>query len=58
MAIISDIFTQQRLTLSNAKITTNGEKAEDFFILTNEKGTALSVEERRLLQLKLEAGLN
>ncbi|KGQ60365.1 protein-PII uridylyltransferase [Gallibacterium anatis 7990] len=58
LAIISDIFTQQRLTLSNAKITTNGEKAEDFFILTNEKGIALSAEERRLLQLKLEAGLN
>lgn len=57
LAMISDIFTEQQLTLANAKITTNGEKAEDFFILTNLKGVALTTEERRLLQLKLEAGL-
>lgn len=57
LAMISDIFTEQQLILANAKITTNGEKAEDFFILTNLKGVALTTEERRLLQLKLEAGL-
>ena len=28
----------------------SGEKAEDFFILTNEKGTALTEEERGLLE--------
>lgn len=57
LAMISDIFTEQQLSLANAKITTNGEKAEDFFILMNHKGSALTIEERRLLQLKLEAGL-
>ena len=57
LAMISDIFTEQQLTIANAKITTNGEKAEDFFILTNGKGNALTAEERRLLQLKLESGL-
>ena len=50
LAQISQIFTELKLNLWNAKITTVGEKAEDFFILTNEKGTALTEEERRLLE--------
>ncbi|MFC0308471.1 bifunctional uridylyltransferase/uridylyl-removing protein GlnD [Gallibacterium trehalosifermentans] len=57
LAMISDIFTEQQLSLMNAKITTNGEKAEDFFILMNQKGISLTTEERRLLQLKLESSL-
>ena len=39
-----------KLNICNAKITTVGEKAEDFFILTNENGIALSEEERGLLE--------
>ena len=50
LAQISQIFTELKLNLCNAKITTVGEKAEDFFILTNEKGTALTEEERGLLE--------
>ena len=50
LAQISQIFTELKLNLWNAKITTVGEKAEDFFILTNEKGTALTEEERGLLE--------
>ena len=50
LAQISQIFTELKLNLCNAKITTVGEKAEDFFILTNEKGIALTEEERGLLE--------
>ena len=50
LAQISQIFTELKLNLWNAKITTVGEKAEDFFILTNENGIALSEEERGLLE--------
>ena len=50
LAQISQIFTELKLNLCNAKITTVGEKAEDFFILTNEKGTALTEDERGLLE--------
>ena len=50
LAQISQIFSELKLNICNAKITTVGEKAEDFFILTNEKGIALSEEERGLLE--------
>ena len=50
LAQISQIFTELKLNICNAKITTVGEKAEDFFILTNENGIALSEEERGLLE--------
>ena len=50
LAQISQIFSELKLNICNAKITTVGEKAEDFFILTNENGIALSEEERRLLE--------
>lgn len=57
LATVSQIFIEQGLNLINAKITTIGEKAEDFFILTNEAGTALNKEQCRLLQLRLESEL-
>ena len=39
IAQVSQIFTELNLNLLNAKITTVGEKAEDFFfILTNQFG--------------------
>lgn len=50
LAQISQIFSELKLNICNAKITTVGEKAEDFFILTNKNGIALSEEERRLLE--------
>ncbi|WP_254654204.1 ACT domain-containing protein, partial [Haemophilus pittmaniae] len=49
LAQISQIFADLALNLRNAKITTVGEKAEDFFILTNAQGQALSAEERQQL---------
>ncbi|AWX13418.1 [protein-PII] uridylyltransferase [Mergibacter septicus] len=54
LASISDIFSQQKLNLVNAQITTNGEKVEDFFILTDQYGQALDRTQIRQLQLKLE----
>ncbi|OBX78344.1 bifunctional uridylyltransferase/uridylyl-removing protein GlnD [Haemophilus aegyptius] len=49
LAQVSQIFTELNLNLLNAKITTVGEKAEDFFILTNQFGQALAREERERL---------
>ncbi|TCK01739.1 UTP--GlnB (protein PII) uridylyltransferase GlnD [Volucribacter psittacicida] len=50
---ISQVFVEQQLNLLNAKITTVGEKAEDFFILLNHEGKALSPEQRQQLEQKL-----
>ena len=49
LAQIGQIFSELGLNLHNAKITTVGEKAEDFFILTNAQGRALSLAERENL---------
>ena len=49
LAQVSQIFSELNLNLLNAKITTVGEKAEDFFILTNRFGLALAREEREIL---------
>ena len=49
LAQVSQIFSELNLNLLNAKITTVGEKAEDFFILTNQFGQALAREEREKL---------
>ncbi|HHF6301529.1 TPA: bifunctional uridylyltransferase/uridylyl-removing protein GlnD [Haemophilus influenzae] len=49
LAQVSQIFTELNLNLLNAKITTVGEKTEDFFILTNQFGQALAREERERL---------
>ena len=50
LAQVSHIFSELNLNLLNAKITTVGEKAEDFFILTNQLGKALAREERENLR--------
>ena len=50
LAQVSQIFSELNLNLLNAKITTVGEKAEDFFILTNKLGKALAREERENLR--------
>ena len=53
LAQVSQVFSELKLTLLNAKITTVGARAEDFFILTNQQGTALTKEERILLEQRL-----
>lgn len=58
LAQISQIFNELDLNLLNAKITTTGEKAEDFFILTTKEGKALSIEEREILRETMIERLN
>lgn len=53
LAQVSRIFTELELNLLNAKITTIGEKAEDFFILTNKLGKALTEAERQELKYRI-----
>ena len=55
LAEVSQIFSELNLNLLNAKITTVGEKAEDFFILTNQVGKALSSQEKENLRSVIEA---
>ncbi|PJG86488.1 bifunctional uridylyltransferase/uridylyl-removing protein GlnD [Conservatibacter flavescens] len=50
---ISLIFNALNLNLLNAKITTVGERAEDFFILCNNQNQALSEAERQQLDERL-----
>lgn len=54
LAEISQIFSELNLNLLNAKITTVGEKAEDFFILRNAEDKALTIEERENLREVIE----
>lgn len=50
LAQIGYIFNRLNLNLLNAKITTIGERVEDFFAVSNANGQALSEEEQRILQ--------
>ncbi|WP_314868173.1 bifunctional uridylyltransferase/uridylyl-removing protein GlnD [Aggregatibacter kilianii] len=58
LADVSAVFCELELNLCNAKITTIGEKAEDFFILTNKEGRALNEMERKALLERLLHVLN
>ncbi|QLB13194.1 UTP--GlnB (protein PII) uridylyltransferase GlnD [Bisgaardia hudsonensis] len=53
LAEISAIFNELNLNILSAKITTTGEKAEDFFILTNHQNQALTNDEREILKRKI-----
>ena len=58
LAEISQVFAELELNLLNAKITTIGEKAEDFFMLTNKDGVALTDFECQALEVRLKNRLN
>lgn len=53
LAEVSQIFAELELNLLNAKISTIGEKAEDFFMLTNKNGMALTESEKQALKARL-----
>ncbi|AUI65497.1 MULTISPECIES: bifunctional uridylyltransferase/uridylyl-removing protein GlnD [Glaesserella] len=53
LAQIGYIFSELHLNLLNAKITTIGERVEDFFVVSNQQDTALSDEEQRMLKQRL-----
>lgn len=57
LAQISRIFSELAINLINAKITTNGEQVEDFFVITNSQNQALSKMEKAQLKEKLIAEL-
>ncbi|WP_424408231.1 bifunctional uridylyltransferase/uridylyl-removing protein GlnD [Pasteurella sp. PK-2025] len=58
LAKVSQVFSELKLNLQNAKITTVGERAEDFFILTNAEGRALTAEQRQHLEQRLHEVLD
>ncbi len=57
LAQVASVFAQNAINLQSAKITTIGERAEDFFIVTNKKKQALSLLEQRALKEALLAAL-
>ncbi|OOH89239.1 [protein-PII] uridylyltransferase [Pasteurellaceae bacterium 15-036681] len=57
LAQIGFIFNQLSLSLINAKITTIGERVEDFFVVSTAQGNALSDEEKTVLKEMLMAEL-
>lgn len=50
LSVIGNTFAELRLDLLAAKITTIGERAEDFFVLTTLEGKPLNLEEQAQLQ--------
>lgn len=53
LATVGDVFTKHKITLHNAKITTIGERVEDFFIIANQEGFPLSSDQQSTLQRSL-----
>ena len=53
LATVGDVFTKFKITLHNAKITTIGERVEDFFIITDKDENSLDQEQQHTLQQAL-----
>ena len=58
LARIGHLFVDLKITLKMAKITTIGERAEDVFIVCNEKGQSLSQEHKVILRKQLKLKLD
>ena len=50
LAQVSQIFNQLDLVLINAKITTIGERVEDFFVVSTQENQALSEAQKKELK--------
>ncbi len=57
LAQISHIFNQLHLVLKNAKITTIGERVEDFFVVSTQENQALTEAEQKALKARILAEL-
>ena len=57
LARVGSVFARQGISLQAAKITTIGERAEDFFIVTNQDGEQLSETQQEQLRDALIARL-
>lgn len=55
---ISEVFQDKKLHIHAARITTVGERAEDFFVVSNNDYQALNSDEQQFLQQALVAKLN
>jgi len=53
LATIGDVFTKHKINLVNAKITTIGERVEDFFIITDCEGDELTEQAQQTLKQAL-----
>jgi [protein-PII] uridylyltransferase len=53
LATIGDVFTKHKINLLNAKITTIGERVEDFFIITTSNDNPLEEDQQTALQQSL-----
>ena len=58
LARVGSEFARQNVSLQAAKITTIGERAEDFFILVNEDGKQLTEEQQQQLKSALIARID
>lgn len=58
LAKIGAVFAELNISLQAAKITTIGERAEDFFIIVNETGGRLTTEQQQLLRQTLILTIN
>ena len=54
LAIIAKTFSNFKIKILNARITTAGEKAIDHFIISSSENTALSTEQQDNLKKQLE----
>ncbi|MER2493023.1 [protein-PII] uridylyltransferase [Catenovulum sediminis] len=54
---IGRVFFDNNITIHAAKVTTIGERAEDFFVLTNNSGESLTDEEKSEVTTQLVAAL-
>lgn len=53
LAQVSEIFSQLELVLVNAKITTIGERVEDFFVVTTQHKQVLDKEQQKALKQRI-----
>ncbi len=58
LARVGKVFYELALNLHSAKISTIGEKAQDFFIVTNREGHALNFSEKQQLRAALVSELS